>query len=120
KPYDRKYLERAADGRIGWRFHEFRLSAETALTAQGAQAVCIFVNDHADRACLEVLARAGVRLLALRCAGFNNVDLDAAKALKIAVTRVPAYSPHAVAEHALALLLTLSRKIHRASNRVRE
>jgi D-lactate dehydrogenase len=121
KPYDRSYLPgTAGGGDIRWRFHEFRLSKETAAIAQGAQAVCIFVNDHADRACLETLGRLGVRLLALRCAGFNNVDLAAAKALKIAVTRVPAYSPHAVAEHTLALLLTLNRRIHRANNRVRE
>src|ERR1043166_3225698 len=120
KPYDRKYLEHAGNGRIRWRFHEFRLSAETAITAPGATAVCIFVNDHADRACLEKLAGAGVKHLALRCAGFNNVDLNAAKSLGIALTRVPAYSPHAVAEHAVALLLTLNRRIHRANNRVRE
>jgi D-lactate dehydrogenase len=121
RPYDRKYLERAegANG-IRWRFHEFRLSAETALTAQGAQAVCIFVNDHADRACLEKLAQVKVRLLALRCAGYNNVDIPAARALGMAVTRVPAYSPHAVAEHAVALLLTLNRRIHRAYTRVRD
>src|ERR1700687_2561137 len=105
KPYDRKYLEYAGDGRIGWHFHEFRLSEETVMTAQGANAVCIFVNDRADRACLEKLSQMGARLLALRCAGFNNVDLSAAKALNVAVTRVPAYSPHAVAEHAVALLL---------------
>jgi len=120
KPYDRKYLEHAGNGRVRWRFHEFRLNADTAITAQGAAAVCIFVNDHADRVCLEKLAASGVRLVALRCAGFNNVDLNTAKALKIAVTRVPAYSPHAVAEHAVALLLTLGRRIHRANNRVRE
>jgi D-lactate dehydrogenase len=121
KPYDRKFLERAGgSGRIRWRFHEFRLSTETVLTAQGAGAVCIFVNDQVDRACLEKLKQTGTRLLALRCAGFNNVDLNAARALNIAVTRVPAYSPHAVAEHAVALLLTLNRRIHRAYNRVRE
>jgi D-lactate dehydrogenase len=121
KPYDRKYLERAVtDGSIRWRFHEFRLNEETAVTAHGAQVVCVFVNDHPNRACLEKLASLGVRLLALRCAGFNNVDLGAARELKLAVTRVPAYSPHAVAEHAVALLLSLNRKIHRAFNRVRE
>jgi D-lactate dehydrogenase len=90
------------------------------VTAEGTHAVCVFVNDRVDRACLEVLARFGVRLVALRCAGFNNVDLDAARELGIAVVRVPAYSPHAVAEHAVGLLLTLNRKIHRAFNRVRE
>jgi len=121
KPYDREYLAQAPGAeRVGWRFHEFRLSAETAPVAKGAQAVCVFVNDHADRACLEILAAAGVKLLALRCAGFNNVDVAAARALGLAVVRVPAYSPYAVAEHTVALLLTLNRKIHRAFNRVRE
>jgi D-lactate dehydrogenase len=121
KAYDREYF-RCADGahELQWKFHEFRLNTETAVTAEGVQAVCVFVNDRVDRACLEVLARHGVRLVALRCAGFNNVDLEAARALGIAVTRVPAYSPHAVAEHAAGLLLTLNRKIHRAYNRVRE
>ncbi len=121
KPYDRQYLSQAPGGeRIAWRFHDFRLSAETAPAAKGAQAVCVFVNDQVDRACLEVLAALGVRLLALRCAGYNNVDVIAARGLGLAVVRVPAYSPHAVAEHTVALLLTLNRKIHRAFNRVRE
>lgn len=121
KPYDRQYIARAAGAeRIAWRFHEFRLSAETAAAAKGAQAVCIFVSDHADRACLEALAALDVKLIALRCAGHNNLDLAAARALNLTVVRVPAYSPHAVAEHAVGLLLTLNRKIHRAYNRVRE
>ncbi len=121
KPYDREYLTRADCGNdIAFRFHEFRLSAETALSAKGTQVVCIFVNDQADRACLEALAALEVKTLALRCAGHNNVDLAAAHELGIAVVRVPAYSPHAVAEHAVGLLLTLNRKIHRAYNRVRE
>lgn len=121
KPYDREYLARADGGaRVTWRFHEFRLSAETAFAAKGAQAVCLFVNDQADRACLETLAGLGVKLIALRSAGYNNIDLTAARALGLPVVRVPAYSPHAVAEHAVALLLTLNRKIHRAFNRVRE
>ncbi len=121
KPYDRHYLGAAAEaGRLRHHFHEFRLSAATAPSAQGAQAVCVFVNDVLDRPCLEILHQTGVRLVALRCAGFNNVDLAAAKALGVAVTRVPAYSPHAVAEHTVGLLLTLNRKIHRAYNRVRE
>jgi D-lactate dehydrogenase len=121
KSYDREYLTRAAAGSgIAWRFHEFRLSAETAPLAQGAKAVCLFVNDRADRASLEILAASGVKLIALRCAGFNQVDLPAARALGLSVVRVPAYSPHAVAEHAVALLMTLNRKIHRAYNRVRE
>ena len=111
---------RPARSGFAWRFHEFRLTTETAPAAEGAQAVCVFVNDPARRACLEIFATLGVRLLALRCAGYNNVDVAAARALGLAVMRVPAYSPHAVAEHTIALLLTLNRKIHRAYNRVRE
>src|SRR5690606_19957583 len=76
--------------------------------------------DQVDRECLTILAAQGVKLVALRCAGFNNVDLEAARELEIRVVRVPAYSPHAVAEHTVALLLALNRKIHRAYNRVRE
>ncbi len=121
KPYDREYLAQAAGAPgVAWRFHEFRLSAETASGAKGAQAVCIFVNDQADCACLETLSVLGVKLIALRCSGYNNVDLAAARALGLTVVRVPAYSPHAVAEHTVALLLALNRKIHRAYNRVRE
>lgn len=121
KPYDREYFGSAVGAdRFDWQFHDFRLSSDTAATAQGAQAVCVFVNDRLDQACLDKLAGSGVKLVALRCAGFNNVDLPAAKGLGLAVTRVPAYSPHAVAEHTVALLLTLNRRIHRAFNRVRE
>lgn len=120
KPYDRDALQQSAAPGIAWHFLDFRLNAETAPLAKPARAVCVFVNDRLDRPCLEVLAGQGVELIALRCAGFNNVDLAAAKALKLTVTRVPAYSPHAVAEHAVALLLALNRKIHRAYNRVRE
>lgn len=121
KPYDREFM-RAAPGAEGlrWMFHEFRLTAETAASARGADAVCLFVNDRLDRPCLETLAALGVRHVALRCAGFNNVDAAAARESGIAVTRVPAYSPHAVAEHTVALLLSLNRRIHRAYNRVRE
>src|SRR5205085_10159353 len=106
KPYDRDYLSRApgADG-ITWEFHEFRLSSDTSALCKGVQAVCIFVNDCADARVLETLAGCGVQLLALRCAGFNNVDLKRARQLGLPVVRVPAYSPHAVAEHAVALLL---------------
>lgn len=121
KAHDRQYLQAAPEsGRIQWRFHEFRLSASTARAASGCGAVSLFVNDVSDAACVDVLAGMGVRMLALRCAGFNNVDLAAAKARDLRVVRVPAYSPHAVAEHTLALLLTLNRKVHRAYNRVRE
>lgn len=121
KSYDREQLERASrELDIEWRFMECRLSAETVTSALGASAVCTFVNDLLDRSCLEALARHGVKHIALRCAGFNSVDLPAAKELGFSVTRVPAYSPYAVAEHAVALLLALNRKIPRASNRVRD
>jgi len=121
KPYDREYLTAAATG-TGWavKFHDFRLEEDTVLSATGCSAVCVFVNDVADRKVLEKLAALGVGHLALRCAGFNNVDLAAARDAGIVVTRVPGYSPHAVAEHTAALLLALNRKIHRAFNRVRE
>jgi len=120
KPYDRDYFSNAENNGIDWQFREFRLTTDTAETARGSATIVAFVNDRLDRACLEKLATAGVKHVALRCAGFNNVDLPAARELGITVTRVPAYSPHAVAEHTIALLLTLNRKIHRAFNRVRE
>jgi D-lactate dehydrogenase len=121
KPYDREALQQASGNHgIDWHFLEFRLTQDTASAAKNARAVSVFVNDQLDRPCLEMLASQGIELIALRCAGFNNVDVDSARGLKLTVTRVPAYSPHAVAEHAVALLLTLNRKIHRAFNRVRE
>lgn len=119
KPYDREHLSLAGMDQVQWQFHEFRLGPDTAAIAQ-TPAVVVFVNDKVDAACLKILAGQGVKHLALRCAGYNNVDLKAAKEVGIQVTRVPAYSPHAVAEHTLALLMTLNRKIHRAFNRVRE
>ena len=121
KPYDRDYLTTAAGvEQMNLRFHDFRLEADTAFSAEGTTAVCVFVNDDVRRSTLESLVRQGVRMVALRCAGFNNVDLEAAKELGVAVTRVPSYSPHDVAEHTIALILTLNRKTHRAFNRVRE
>lgn len=121
KPYDRQYFEHAPGAdRLRRQYHDFRLSSETVGSVDGAQAVCVFVNDRLDAACLQALHAAGVRLVALRCAGFNNVDLPAARQLGLGIVRVPAYSPHAVAEHTVGLLLTLNRKIHRAYNRVRE
>ncbi|HEY5792940.1 MAG TPA: 2-hydroxyacid dehydrogenase [Chthoniobacterales bacterium] len=121
KPYDREYLSSSPGSHhLEWRFLEFRLNAESARAAEGVQAICVFVNDEVHRTALERLAAFGVRHVALRCAGFNNVDLKAAKELGITVTRVPNYSPHAVAEHTLALILALNRKIYRAYNRVRE
>jgi D-lactate dehydrogenase len=121
KVYDHTYFSQAQGAdRLQWEFHDFTLSAKTVGSAEGGQVVCVFVNDRVDRGCIEGLSRAGVKLIALRCAGYNNVDLGAAKELRIAVTRVPSYSPHAVAEHAVGLFLTLNRKIHRAYNRVRD
>lgn len=121
KPYDRDYLAAAADGApLRMVFHDFRLTLDTARVAEGATAVCAFVNDRLDRDCLKALAGCGVRHIAMRCAGFNNVDLPAAREFGLAVTRVPAYSPYAVAEHTVALVLALNRRIHRAFNRVRE
>lgn len=97
-----------------------RLAADTAELAAGCVAVCMFVNDKADTPCIEILARLGVKFLLLRSAGFNHVDLPAAEAAGISVRRVPAYSPYAVAEHGVGLLMALVRKIPKAYNRVRE
>ena len=121
KQYDRRFLAAAnASGAHRLNFLEPRLTVETARLAAGSQAVCVFVNDLLDGEILRILADIGVRLVALRCAGFNRVDLREAARLGIHVVRVPAYSPHAVAEHAMALMLSLIRNIHRAYNRVRE
>lgn len=121
KSYDRLFLEAANEQHHHELvFFEVRLSQATVAVARGFPAVCIFVNDQLDAATLNALAQGGTHLVALRCAGFNNVDLRAAQANHIRVVRVPAYSPHAVAEHTVALLLTLNRKVHRAYNRVRE
>jgi D-lactate dehydrogenase len=121
RPHDVRFLSEAnAAGAHEFVFHDLRLTPATAAVAAGAGAVCAFVNDDLSAPVLERLAEGGVRLVALRSAGFNNVDLSAAAALGLAVARVPAYSPHAVAEHTMALILTLNRKTHRAFNRVRE
>lgn len=119
--FDRKALEEA-NARFGHTlsFFEPRLDRHTASMAAGHEAVCPFVNDWLDDACLEQLEAQGVRLIALRSAGFNNVDLESAERRGIKVMRVPEYSPYAVAEHTFALLLSLVRRIHRAFNRVRE
>lgn len=101
-------------------FFDAQLNPKTAVLSEGFPAVCMFVNDIADAATLEILASRGTRLLALRCAGFNTVDLKRASELGIKVVRVPAYSPYAVAEHAVALVLSLNRKLYRAYNRVRD
>jgi D-lactate dehydrogenase len=121
KSYDRlSFAQAEGSGGIDWRFYEFRLGKDTLKCAEGVRSICVFVNDQLDRPVLAALASAGVKHVALRCAGFNNVNLVAARELGLVVTRVPAYSPHAVAEHTVALLQTLNRKIHRAYNRVRE
>lgn len=123
KTYDRQFLETAnaaAGAPHHLRYLEARLTLESAPLAQGTEAVCAFVNDVLDRPVLEVLAAGGTRMIALRSAGFNHVDLAAAADLGIAVGRVPAYSPDAVAEHTVGLILTLNRKIHKAYARVRE
>lgn len=101
-------------------FFDEKLSSTTVMLAKGFEVVCVFVNDKIDRDTLKILSENGTKLIALRCAGFNNVDLNAAKIFNIKVVRVPEYSPFAVAEHVVALILTLNRKIHRAYNRVRE
>ncbi|AIT05121.1 2-hydroxyacid dehydrogenase [Sphingomonas taxi] len=120
KSYDRTFMEKAAGSLHTLRFVEDRLTAATATLAQGSTAVCAFVNDQVDAAALQVFKDVGVEIVALRSAGFNNVDMAAAKRLGIAVARVPAYSPEAVSEHTVALILSLDRNIHRAYARVRE
>ncbi len=121
KSYDKRYFElENTSFNHELVFFEANLNSMTATLAKGFIAVCAFVNDELDRECLKKLSDCGIKTVALRCAGFNNVDLDAASDLEIAVVRVPEYSPHGVAEHAVALILSLNRKIYRAYNRVRE
>ncbi|TVS03764.1 MAG: 2-hydroxyacid dehydrogenase [Rhodobacteraceae bacterium] len=121
KPHDLVFMQHAAQGTaLDMQFHEARLNPDTARLAQGAQAICAFVNDDLGGATISVLSDLGIKLIALRSAGFNHVDLRAAQAAGIAAARVPAYSPHSVAEHTVALILALNRKTHRAFNRVRE
>lgn len=121
KAYDEEFIQAAneADGHE-LHFLESRLTIETAKLANSSSAVCAFVNDQLTAEVLTALSASGVRLLALRSAGFNHVDLAAAARLGLTVARVPGYSPHAVAEHCVGLILALNRKLHRAYNRVRE
>jgi D-lactate dehydrogenase len=121
KSYDREFLEEA-NGTLGRDlvFFEPHLTNETSSLAYGFEAVCVFVNDRLDTDVLKSIVEHGTRLIALRCAGFNNVDLFAAQKLAMTVVRVPSYSPEAVAEHTIALILSLNRKVHRAYARVRE
>ena len=120
RPYDRDFLSRGNTQGHRLEFLEARLTPQTAPLAAGYLAVSAFVNDDLSASTLEVLANHAVRYIALRCAGFNQVDLEAAARLGIKVARVPAYSPYAVAEHTVALILALNRRIHRAYHRVRE
>ncbi|MFO8064121.1 MAG: 2-hydroxyacid dehydrogenase, partial [Spirochaetia bacterium] len=120
KPYDREYFERVNE-RFGFRitFFDGKLSAETAHISRGYDAVCVFVNDSVDAQVARILREGGVKLVALRCSGYNNVDVSSLEP-DINVVRVPAYSPHAVAEYALTMMLTLNRKTHRAFYRIRD
>ena len=121
KSYDQEYFEKYRKGyAFSFSFFETALNKDTAKLAMGYDVVCAFVNDLLDQDTIEILSKNGVRLIAMRCAGYNNVDLKAAKKHNIKIVRVPAYSPEAVAEHAIALILTLNRKTHKAYNRVRE
>ncbi len=123
KPYDRDGFLTAASGatnEVTIDFLEARLDIQTAELASGAPVVCAFVNDDLSAPVLDVLAAGGTTCVAMRCAGYNNVDIDAATRLGITVVRVPSYSPNAVAEHTLALMLALNRHIPRAHNRVRD
>jgi len=121
QPYDKSFFE-THNKKFGFDldFFEFALNEQTVHLVDTTDAVCVFVNDRVSESVVQGLASKGVGIIALRCAGFNNVDLKAANACKIKVVRVPAYSPHAVAEHAVAMIMALNRKTHKAYNRIRE
>jgi D-lactate dehydrogenase len=121
QPYDRTFFE-AHNKRFGFdlHFYEVGLNEQTVHLIDRSEAVCVFVNDRITNQVIERMVGQGVKIIALRCAGFNNVDLEAAKSNNIKVVRVPAYSPHAVAEHAVAMIMALNRKTHKAYNRIRE
>lgn len=121
QPYDITFFEKSnSQYRHELIFHEHSLNEETVEHVKNTRCICVFVNDKLNASVLEQLYKKGVRLIALRCAGFNNIDIAVADKLGITVVRVPAYSPESVAEHALALMLSLSRHVHKAYNRVRE
>jgi D-lactate dehydrogenase len=125
KPYDQEHLEKFNHTEFNQNRHQLtyvpaRLTPLTASLADGYDAVCCFVNDQLDEECIQILASYGVKYIAMRCAGYNNVDLSSCAKHKIKVVRVPEYSPYAVAEHAVALIMNLNRNIHRAFSRVRE
>lgn len=121
RKYDKQYFEQA-NGRFNHNISYFEpsLRQDTAPLAAGYECICAFVNDHLDRETLKTIAEGGTKLVAMRCAGYNNVDLEAAKEFGLSLVRVPAYSPHAVSEHVIALLMALYRTTHRSYNRVRE
>ncbi|MBP1559316.1 MAG: 2-hydroxyacid dehydrogenase [Oscillospiraceae bacterium] len=119
KPYDRESFEKYEGPGMHLRFFETRLTPDTVNLAAGSDVVCVFVNDVVNAEVIDKLCQGGVKLLALRCAGYNNVDLDHAFG-RLHVVHVPAYSPYAVAEHTMALLLTSIRRIHKAYNRTRD
>jgi D-lactate dehydrogenase len=121
QPYDKdSFLKHNSNFNYELVFLEEKLNDHTTYLAKESDAICVFVNDTLNEAVIRQLADQKIKLIALRCAGFNNVDLKAAQAHDIIVVRVPAYSPHAVAEHALAMIMALNRKTHKAYNRVRE
>lgn len=120
QPYDKEFFSKYNTQGFELLFLETGLNEQTVALAKEAEAVCVFVNDKVNAGIIEKMASLKIKIIALRCAGFNNVDLEAAKNHGIKVCRVPAYSPEAVAEHAVAMLLTLNRKTHKAYNRVRE
>ena len=120
KPYDKIWFEKyKKEYDIDIKYFDVKLSSDTAIIARDFDGVCAFVNDRIDKLTIDILSALGINIIAMRCAGYNNVDLKAAKD-KITVVRVPVYSPYAVAEHAVALLLTLNRKTHRAYIRTKE
>jgi D-lactate dehydrogenase len=120
RKYDQEsFTEKNKEFLYNIEFFDFHLNERTALTAKGFEVVCVFVNDNLNEKTIAILKECGVKLIALRCAGYNNVDLKAAAQAGITVVRVPAYSPHSVAEHAVALLMALTRRIPQAYMRTR-
>lgn len=120
KPYDKPSFEKyGSESGVSFKYYEAKLDTDTVYLARGFDGVCIFVNDIADATVIDALCSLGVRSIALRCAGFNNVDISHAEG-RLSVFRVPAYSPYAVAEHAMAMLLTLVRRTHKAYIRTRD
>jgi D-lactate dehydrogenase len=120
KPYIRQIFEGQNNNHFVFKFLKPRLNHDTVALASGFKVICAFVNDKIDAELVEKLNRIGVELIALRCAGYNNVDIEACETHGISVARVPAYSPYAVAEHTIALIMALNRHIHKANNRIRE